>query len=853
MFSLLREISLRHWAKSPFRSALVAFGIALGVALYLATETASSSMFAAFEDFVARVSGRADLTIEAPGLGVPAERVADVSEVPGVEAAAPTIEMPVQAVDFGESILLFGVDFFANDHFLPIEARQGEQQVVKDPLAFANDPTAILVSERFANRHGLKTGGTLRLLTANGPQAFTVKGVLSDSGPAAAFDGQVAVMFIDALQVAFARGTYVDRIDVAVKKGQDVDTVRAALAELLGPGATVDKPERMGVRLRSLVRPLHAGLALSGFLALLVGGFLVYNAVGVAVAQRRREIGVLRSLGVTQSGARALFALEAAILAVPGIALGILLGRVLSRYATAMTVDAMNRLYVSVGHVDPEITPKLAIQATIAGLTASVLAAWIPARRGAAVDPAIVLRGSAGVEMTRVPAFRLALGGIALLILARSPVMPHGQVYGAIAMALAMAGAALLTPALIVVLCRISGKVVDRLFGISPRLGLDYIERSLGRSTVNVLALMVAVSMSVCVGGWLTSLERSIVSWADEMGIADLSVTRGSPILDRRHVVFAASAADAVAAVPGVQSVQRFRMIDENVGDVSIRLVATDTETFMVEAAKVGKTWKLLRGSPLRRDELAEGPEILLSEGAAKRLGKDLGDSVTFHSPKGDVMFVVRGVMVDYSSETGTCIIDRRHLLSHWGDESVDGISVYVASPGDADAVAERIRKSLGGDSSVFVTKTSSVRSQLIDSLHQTFAYSRSVEFVTLLIALLGVVGTMIAAVIDRSREIGMLRAIGASSRQVALIIVVEAGFLGVCAALAGTALGVFLCELFLRTVLVASAGWHVDFSFPWEPAGRITSLVVVMSAIAGGIPAWRAARANIPASVVCE
>jgi putative ABC transport system permease protein len=204
VLALFREISLRHWLRSPLRSMLVVIGIALGIALYVATEAAAASMLASFGEFVARVAGRADLSVESTGLGVPGELLAAVAETEGVAHAASTLEVTAQATELNESLLVLGVDLLGDMHFLPFNVEEGDHRLIEDPLVFVNDPTALLLSKHFAQRHHLKKDDRIRLLTADGPKDFFIRGVLEDKGPAASFGGQVAVMFIDAAQVSFA-------------------------------------------------------------------------------------------------------------------------------------------------------------------------------------------------------------------------------------------------------------------------------------------------------------------------------------------------------------------------------------------------------------------------------------------------------------------------------------------------------------------------------------------------------------------------------------------------------------------------------------------------------------------------
>src|SRR5262249_25063667 len=152
---------------------------------------------------------------------------------------------------------------------------------------------------------------------------------------------------------------------------------------------------------------------------------------------------------------------------------------------------------------------------------------------------------------------------------------------------------------------------------------------------------------------------------------------------------------------------------------------------------------------------------------------------LTLHAPKEDVSFAVRAIVVDYSSATGSGVMDRRFLMQYWNDEAIDALYVSLSDGAAGDTVANLIRAELGSE--VFVTHADVVQRHLTETLADSFSYAHTVEIVTLLVALMGVIGTMIAAVIDRSREIGTLRAIGATRRQVGGAVVVEAGFLGLC------------------------------------------------------------------------
>jgi putative ABC transport system permease protein len=209
--------------------------------------------------------------------------------------------------------------------------------------------------------------------------------------------------------------------------------------------------------------------------------------------------------------------------------------------------------------------------------------------------------------------------------------------------------------------------------------------------------------------------------------------------------------------------------------------------------------------------------------------------------------------VVDYSSGLGAGFIDRKFYLRSWQDPAIDVANLYLA-PGVRPAlVAQAVRARLGGGAGLFVTETGTLREEFVRIADESFSYTRALELIMLVIAITGVVGTMVAAVLDRTREIGLLRAMGATRLQIAVAVLVEAGFLGLCAACAGVVAGSVHCALLLHTVVARSSGWHLDFVFPTASVLRVSALVIAAAAAAGLAPAVRAARLDVKDALVGE
>ncbi|HEY6878122.1 MAG TPA: FtsX-like permease family protein, partial [Polyangiales bacterium] len=447
MWTLLKEVSLRHLRHSPLRTALVVFGIALGVCMLSAMLATNETLGSAFADMVERVAGKADLTVAGSEAGISSTLTGEIADLEGVEHAAAMLEVVTRSPKPGSAALLvLGVDLLGDTFFLPF-AQEGKHQVVKDPLAFVNDPAAILISKKLAETQGLKEGDDLPLITAEGSKTFKVRGLLEAEGPAASYGGQVAVMFIDAAQVSFARGYAVDRIDVVASEGTEVGVLRQRIEKMLNGRAKVEEPKGRTRRLVASLDTFRNGLNLMGLIALGVGTFLIYNAVSVSVAQRRREVGILRALGVTRGQAVRMFCLEGLVMALLGIALGLPLAQYLAQFAMTSVTQTVARLIVPIQPAPPQVTPMIALFGALAGVCATLIASYLPARATNDVDPAEALRSTRATANSTFGRPKL-LTTLGLLSIAASPfaAAPGTERSGYVASLTVMIGCALLVP-----------------------------------------------------------------------------------------------------------------------------------------------------------------------------------------------------------------------------------------------------------------------------------------------------------------------------------------------------------------------------------------------------------------------
>jgi putative ABC transport system permease protein len=832
---------------SPLRTALVVFGIALGVCMLSGVLATNDSLLAAFEDMVDRVAGKADLTVAGSDSGIPSTLTGEIAEVDGVAHAAAMLEVTTRSADGrGGPLLVLGVDFLGDTFFLPFAQEGGS--VVDDPLAFVNDPTAILVSERLATERGLRVGASFPLVTTNGVVDFHVKGLLKDTGPAASFGGQVVVMFLDAAQVTFARGFAVDRIDVVVDPEHRVSDVQKRIQALVAGRATTEAPGGRTHRLVAALWAFRNGLNMSGFTSLGVGMFLIYNAVSVSVAQRRKEIGTLRALGVSKGGIVRLLCLEALAMALLGSILGLLMARTLARGALSILHDTVDRFFVPIHAPAPVLSTKIVLVGLTSGLITTLIASYFPARTASRINPSEALRSARSTVFARsLSTRRFALIGVVVTTLAALPAYFGGELNGYLAAGILSCGAPFFVPALVKMLRRVLLIPVELAAGVPGRLALDNVERALGRSSITIIALMLAVGLSLSVGAYAGSFESSLDEWIDGAAPADASIVAGSPMLDKKHRPFASSVLAHLEHLPGVVAVNPVRSMGIDLNGRRATVLATDTKTLEATATQRRRHRSVVEGpAHLAESVLAEKPRVVISENMSQRDNLHPGDQLTLSTTDGPKSFEVYAVVVDYSSDQGWLMMDRRWLLAYWHDELIDCVDLSFAPGVQRDALIGRIRERLHDTPDLFVTSHEELRKEMRAAASSMFSYAKAPELITLAVAIMGVIGTMLAAVIDRIHEIGTLRAIGATRGQVVRSLVWESGFLGLSATLGGLLVGIPLGLILLKVVGTAASGWSLPYHFPVSTALRISLLITNAALLAGLLPGQRAAKLNV-------
>ena len=837
---LFVRLIVRPLGREPVRTALTIFAVALGVAVVAAIHLAGTAATGSFQSSLETLTGDADYEISAVG-GLDEKLLTALQALPYPLRFFPRIEGYAWLAPDRISVPVFGFDLIG-DRSLDSIARTERfdlDHLTADDSVWAG---SALASE---------SGRLLRLTMNDQTREFTVHGILDVSPGSGASRSNIVVMDLGAAQRAFGKEGRLDRIEVFLPPQDDRDwesIITAALPEgvaLSRQGSRSDENRKMLSAFRWNVRVLS-------YISLIVGAFLIYNTIAVSVVRRRNEIGIMRALGAGRTAVTLAFLGEAGCLGVVGTAIGIVLGWLMADGAVEMMAATVRSLYVSSTPGDILFTPGSLLVAAASGVGVSLLAALAPAREAANVAPAEAMaRGrhetTARLRIGRYLAYASLLaagswGGAQLDPIGGMPL------FGYLSALLIIAATALATPAIVNSLTRLLTPLLRAIFGAQGILAPRSLAASPARTSVLVTALSTAVAMLVSVGIMVGSYRDTVIVWLDERLRADFYVQTVGQREARQYPTMDPAVADRIEALPQVEAVDRFRAYEIRYQGRPSILGAGQSEV-LIRHGRLG----FLDGSSSKDvlTVLGSGDRVIITETFSNRHGLGAGD--TLRLPLGGKMvdLEIVGVYYDYSNEGGAVIVDRKTILKYLPDPAPSNLAIYLADGVEPESARPAIEKAAGSHS-VTVADHRTLRTRALEVFDRTFTITYALEVIAIVVAILGMAGALVALVIDRRGEIGVLRFLGASQGQVRGLVLFESGLIGLFSNAIGLLLGSLLSLVLIFVVNKQSFGWTIQFHWPAAMLLGALTFIYAAALIAGIYPARVAARVN-PIEVVHE
>jgi len=859
--NLLRHISLKHIKLQKAQTFMAVSGICLGVAAMVSIGIVNKSVLRSFEDSINHITGRAALQITGAESGFPEGMLDRVQNAAGVEYAVPVIETNAKLSGGKErSLMILGVDVL-QDNQIRDYSLTDESADIPDPLLFLAKLDSLLITRAMADREGIGLDQQIQVQTVEGIRRFRVRGILNPEGPARAAGGDIAIMDIYAAQMVFGKEGRIDRIDVSIARGETLDAVKDRIQAVLPKGYSVDTPAGRTRQVEILTMRFRKSIGLISFMGMFVGMYLIYNAVSISVVQRRKEMGILRALGATRGQIIRLFLGETFVVSVVGSLLGVGLGVFFAKLTIGSVAQSITDAYLKTSVVELAPSWSNIVTGVGIGIIASLAAAAFPARSTTGITPISAIRILPHAEDGRLLSTRIRIASaffilVSILIFmaykiadASSAIRSTATIFWSIVFLLL--GISLSTPVFLRRFMLLFHRFLSSRLGAGGRLAGLNLQKNISRNAVAVAAIFYSVTLFVSSASMIHSGRKAMLDYIDSVERGDIIISSGHPMAvgGAPNIPMPAEMGKEIEKVPGVLSADPFRKIYLNYNGRRVLLGAFDTLGWMeynpIMITEGGRK-DILRLLP-RQDN------VVVNESLAARNRIKPGDFVVLPTPNGPVRFGVAAIVVSYTSDSGVIWMDIHTYQRHWHDRLADMFSVRVKANENISAVREAILDGIGKKRNLFALSAREFKDEVRTMIDRSFLVSNAVNIITMIIAGLGIIVTLLASVLERTREIGVLRSIGMRRNQVSGLVIIESVLLGVAGGILGSAAGILIgwinLEGFVRLDYGASVTYHIHYA----SIGWALLLSAGLSALAGLYPARRAAKTNIVQALAYE
>lgn len=832
-----------HLVRHRMLSLLTVGAISMSVALATGLEIASRSVEKELVRTADELAGAAQLEVGAGDLGVPEAVLEAVQAVEGVEVAVPFASTAVRIErpgGHGQALQLVGVDLLSDRRVRDYSIRQGNVEI-DEPLRLLARADSVLLAASLARELGLETGDPLPVRSGDETRTLHVRGLLGPGGVADAFGGQIALMDVYALQDLFGRRGWLDRIDVVIAPGADPTAVRASLAEAVAGRATVRRSATRDHWIESTLATVRLVVWSLVAVAILVAALLSYGATALFVERRTGELALLRAAGLESGRLERLLYADALLLGSLGAGLGIAIGLGLARSFVGALSSLTTLLDgVRIEQLHPSAaTPLLALGV---GLGVAMLGSVGPARAAARRPPLEVLSASRAPEppptsgtcarrWTWLAVLAAGWGAVALLPLPVDPLVQVALLLGLGLVVLFVAARGLLRGAFLR-----ARPVLERgLRGLGRLVGGSLLARP--TRTGLTVAAVAGVLAAVTVSGVLSrSVTRTLDDWTAAQYPGGVMVTAGDTLTLRSDELVAPETIRAIRDTPGVEAVFESYTSTILYRGEEVLLAATSMDVM----ARHGHV-PVIDGDPAAvARAIAEG-QVAVSDAFARRFDVGVGDAVSLDTPEGPRTFRVAGVLRDYAGPSGSLNLQVDVYDSLWPRKGARNLVLWTQGP--AQPVIDAIRRRVGERQTLFFVHGEAL-SRYVSRLLGRFAVL--LDVVAGLTALLGgfaVLNLLLGAVMERRREFALLRSAGATSGQIAGLVMTDGLLAGLLGGLGGMALGLCCAWPMVHRVLPDAYGWTLSFTL--DP-GHLALLVVgvtLASLLAGLYPSLEALR----------
>jgi putative ABC transport system permease protein len=827
------------WGRK-LRSFLTTLAILLGTMVIFMMNIILPTMLKAFQTNMLAASGQVDLTINHESGEAFSERVLNkLRVIPGVRASAGSLSRTMNIPDNFyrqtnvTALTLTGIDPRAAQTLRPLS-------VVEGRFLRSTDDLAAVITTSLADSLGLKVGDELNLPTTEGIVSLEVIGLL----PARALPGneEVLVSLYEA-QKLLDLPDRINTIEINLDtlEQSERDAIQSQIEATLGDDYTLGGLSS-GAELMASMRTGQMAFNLFGFLAIFMGGFIIFNTFRTIIAERRHDIGMLRAIGASKRTIIALILSEGVLQGLVGTLGGIALGYLLGAGLIMLMMPIMNQFMHLQLNAMPVVQPGLVVVTLSLGIGVTLFAGLLPAFSASRVTPLEALR-PAMIESSQRLKFGQTVTGAALIVLAVLGLI-SGQInLTAVGGFFFLIGLVLIAPALVKPIATVFSNLIALIYARdgTASLAQGNLTRQPTRAAITASATMIGLAIIVAMGGMVFSLTGSFLNILQKSLGSDYLIMPPSVGVWNSNVGARGDLADRLRSISGVDDVSSMRYAAATANGKSVSLLGIDPVVY----PRVASLTFQKGNEATSFGELASEHTLIANGIMSSQLGVGIGDIVKLSTPTGVKDYRIVGIAGDYlNAKIMTAYTSHKNLLKDFRKSEDIFIQLNLAQGANVAAIEQEMNEVLSDYPQFKPVSGKSYYEEnkaLFDSIFVFYFVLLGVMVVPSLIALLN---TLAIGVIERTREIGMLRAIGATRRQVRRVVISESLLL----AAIGTALGL-LAGLYLGYILVLGltvGGFPVEYVFPYTGLLAATAAGLIFGVVAAMIPARQAARMEI-------
>ena len=838
MWKFQIRLATRYLWGRKLRSTLTTLAIIIGTMMIFGTNIMLPTMMQSFQSNVQAISGQVDVTISAKtGEAFSRNVVNKVNTIPGIKDIAGslsrTVNIPTGYFTRGNitAVTLTGIT--------PQAAEKLRHYPITDGRFLSNgDTQSAVITRSLADELGVQLGDKISLPTTEGNVNLKVVGLL----PARAIPGNEEVLVSLAMaQNLLNLPARINTIELNMEptdpsqRDQLANTIQTTLGDDFTLGAIATGSEFM-----ASMRTGQLAFNMFGFLSLFMGAFIIFNTFRTIVAERRHDIGMLRAIGADRKTIVGTILVEGLIQGIIGTGIGIVLGYLMG----AGVLKLMTSIYISMLHLEvgaPVITPQIFIITIIAGVGMTLAAGIIPARSASKVTPLEALR----------PAFAESRGfsklslwaGIGLLVLSLAALISGNIGLTALGALMFLIGLVLVAPALVRPITRFFSRFVLGLIGRQGTgvIAQSSLSRNPTRAAITASATMIGIAVIVGIGGMIWSITGGFLDILQRSLGSDYLLMPPAVAVWGSNVGAKADLAEKLRAVPGVEVVSTMRYAVGSANGQQFSMLGIDPAEYTQVASLT-----FIEGDPTSAYAAMEREQAVIVNGIlAAASGYEVGDTIQLSTPRGLKDYLVAGIAGDYlNAKVMTAYISHTNLLRDYHKDEDIFYQINLKEGADEKAVEQRLGKLLSKYPQFKLISGKGYfeeNKQLFDAMFYFYFVLLGILTAPSLLALLN---TLSIGVIERTREIGMLRAIGATRKQVRRMVVLESLLLALVGTLFGLLAGLYMGYVMILGMKVG--GFPVEYSFPYQ--GLIAAVItgLVFGLIAASIPSRQAERMEI-------